>query len=111
MPFLTPIDVSVILQHACLYTAAVKRVTTGTVHCVLLSCRIRTPTRDITEQYNSLHVIVLPVAMPTLIQPAEHQGQQDERGGQKLKTRRKCGECIGCQPIQKEDCGECGDYK
>ena len=55
---------------------------------------------------------VLPVAMPTLKQSAEHQGQQEnERGGQKLKKRQKCGECIGCQPIQKEDCSECGDCK
>ena len=55
---------------------------------------------------------VLPVVMPTLKQSAEHQGQQEnERGGQKLKKRQKCGECIGCQPIQKEDCGECGDCK
>ena len=51
---------------------------------------------------------MLPIATPTLTQPAEHQGQQeDERGGQKQRRRQKCRECIGCQPIQNKDCGDC----
>jgi len=57
---------------------------------------------------------VLPAAT-TLMQPVEPQSQREDESGatgatvkkQGGKKRPKCRECIGCQPIQKEDCGEC----
>ena len=52
--------------------------------------------------------LMLPADTPTSAQPAEHQSQQeDERGGQRQERRQRYGECIGCKPIQKENCGEC----
>ena len=67
---------------------------------------------------------MVPAAMPTSVELTEHQSQQkyndrrEERAasGDVLKKRgrkkqQNCGECIGCQPLQKEDCGKCAVCK
>lgn len=70
-----------------------------------------------------LNVIMnVSAAMPALIQSTGHGSQQktnkNEKDGsgatikkQVGKKRQKCEKCIGCQPIQREDCGECKPCK
>lgn len=66
------------------------------------------PTDMSTHAERILDESALDEQIHTLAQPSGYQGQQEDGrdASSATKRRRKCGECIGCQPIR-EDCGEC----